>query len=123
MQEWNIEYTDVFERSLKWYQKKHPYELTAVLNNLDTYLETLKMVGNPLQIKAEFIHAEPEGVMALDQKGGKQTVKLKQTRLYVFPFVESKILYVFCIGDKQSQREDIKYCQSTVKKIKRGDYE
>ena len=123
MLNWNIEFTDEFARALKRYQKKRPNELSAVLNNLDTYFETLKLVGTPLQVKAGFIHNEPNGIIAVDQKGGGQKGTLKQTRLYVFPDTEKGILHLLTIGDKQSQKQDIKNCREKVIRIKRGNYE
>lgn len=51
MPDWQIQYTAEFERDLRWYKKKNPSELLAVLNNLDTYFKALQLNGNPLQIK------------------------------------------------------------------------
>ena len=76
MAEWQLTKTDKFVRDYEHYQKKHPNELAAVMNNVDTYFRTLKMLGNPLQIKAGFIHHEPAGIKAIDQRGGKQKTKL-----------------------------------------------
>ncbi|MCK4401958.1 hypothetical protein KAW08_06630 [bacterium] len=87
---------------------------------MDTYFESLRRDINPLQINAGFIHHEPIGIKAVDQKGGNKKIKLKQTRLYIFPYTEEKVLYALTIGDKQSQKEDIKWCQDFVKKIKGG---
>ncbi len=121
MSSWQIEFTDKYERKLRWYEKKQANELLAVLNNLDTYFESLKCAGNPLQVNAGFIHPEPVGIKAIDQKGGNKKIKLKQTRLYIFPCTEEKVLYALTIGNKQSQKEDIKWCQDFVKRIKGGD--
>ena len=118
MEEWNITETQNFVRDFKLYQKKHPDELAAVLGNLDTYFETLKRLGHPFQIRAGFIHHEPEGIKALDQKGGKQKVKLKQTRLYVYPDVKSKQLYLLALGDKNSQKLDIQTSREILKSLK-----
>ena len=116
---WKIDYTDKFGRSLKRYQKKHPDELKAVLNNLDTYFKAIKFVEHPLQVKAGYIHNEPKGIIAIDQKGGGRKTKLKVTRLYVYPDAEKRILYVLAIGDKQSQARDIQNCKEKVEKLKR----
>ena len=115
MPDWTTETTDKYERSYKKYARKRPNELKVVLDNLDTYFRTLVKLGNPLQIKAGFIHHEPKGIKAIDQKGGGQKVKLKQTRLYIYPNLENKILYLLIIGDKTSQRDDLKYCLEFVK--------
>jgi len=74
---WQIEPTDKYERKLRWYEKKYPNELLAVLNNLDTYFKTLQLTGNPLQVKAGFIHDESNGIKAIDQKGGDKKSKRK----------------------------------------------
>jgi len=115
MSEWVIGTTGKYEKTHKEYAKKCPNELKAVLNNLDTYFTSLKALGHPLQIKAGFIHDEPRGVKAIDQKGGDQKTKLKQTRLYIYPDCDDKILYLILIGDKNSQKRDIKYCLDFVR--------
>lgn len=116
--DWNIVSTGKYERDLKWYEKKRPHELAAVLGNLEIYFETLKNGVNPMQIKAGFIHDEPEGMKALDQKGGQQKVKLQQTRLYIFPEIKTGTLHLLAIGDKNSQRQDIQICRQMLKEIK-----
>ena len=62
-----------------------------------------------------FLHAEPSGVIAIDQTGG---VKLAATRLYVYLEVETETLYLLTLGDKSTQKDDIKDCKSFVKQIK-----
>lgn len=121
MLNWNMEPTDEFSRAAKWYSKKHTNEFIAVTANLDKYFNALQNLGNPLQITAGFIHNEPDGIIALDQKGGKQKVKLQQARLYIFPYLKEKVLYILTIGDKRSQSNDINYCRKFVRKIKNKD--
>ena len=116
MGEWALEPSETYLRRYKYYEKKHPNELAAVAGNLDTYFETLNKVNNPLQVKAGFIHNEPDGIKGIDQKGGRQKVKLQQARLYVFPDVSDKTLYLLTIGDKSSQRDDIKFCREYIRK-------
>jgi hypothetical protein len=119
MLSWDLISTEKYERKLKTYEKKNPNELIAMLANLDTYHHALNQLNKPLQIKAGFIHPEPKGIVAIDQKGGKQKVKLKQTRLYVYPDTKSGNLYLLTIGDKKTQRADIKYCKDFVSRIER----
>ena len=112
--------TSQYKRDSKKYSKKKLNEYVAVINNLDTYYKALKDIGNPMQIKSGFIHKEPDGIKAIDQKGGGQKVKLCETRLYVYQEQETKILYLLKIGDKQSQRKiDIKFCREFVKNLRR----
>lgn len=116
MEEWLIEPTETYKCKHEHYEKKHPYELAAAEGNLDTYFKALMNGINPLQIKEGFIHHEPEGIKAIDQKGGKQKIKLQQTRLYIYADLATKTLFLLTIGDKQSQKNDIKYCREYVRK-------
>ncbi len=109
---WFAEPTDEYIRRHRWYAKKKPRELRAVLDNLDTFLKSLQRGSLPQQIKAGYIHPEPHGVLAIDQKGGGKN--LAQTRLYIFPYTPDEVLKLLTIGDKESQSEDIKYCGSQV---------
>ena len=92
---WVIQRSQFFEARFKRFQKKHPEEAKAVLNNLDTYFKALCVGANPVNIQAGFIHHEPEGIKALDQKGGKGN--LMQSRLYIFPEMNKKIMHVISI--------------------------
>lgn len=116
MDEWLIEPTETYQCKHEHYEKKHPNELAAAEGNLDTYFRTLKNGVNPLQIKEGFIHHEPDGIKAIDQKGSRQKIKLQETRLYIYPDVPTKTLFLLTIGDKQTQRNDINFCREYVKK-------
>jgi hypothetical protein len=113
---WKIENSSLFVSRFKKFQKKHPSEALAVLNNLDTYFKALSEGINPLQIKAGFIHHEPEGIKAIDQKGGKGN--LMQTRLYIYPDTATEILHVISIGTKQDQGGDIAECRQYIRPLK-----
>lgn len=108
MSEWSLESSTDYERAFKFYEKKHPSELRAVLSNLAAYTMALKKGVHPQFIRAGYIHDEPQGIKALDQKGGGKKQKLQQTRLYIYPELDKKTLHLITIGDKVSQRSDIK---------------
>lgn len=120
MADWQLEHTDRYLRDYAYYQKKRPDELAAVLDNLDTYFKALRRLNNPLQVTAGFIHPEPDGIIAVDQKGGGRRVRLRQTRLYVYPDTKMAILHILAIGDKTAQKNDINLCRDFVKKLKEG---
>ena len=120
MGEWYLQNTNQYSRDFGEYEKKHPNELAAIITNFNCYFETLRDLGNPLQVTHGFIHHEPEGIKAIDQKGGCKKNKLQQTRLYIFPHIETKTLYLLGIGNKTAQKEDIKKCRDFVRKIKAG---
>ena len=116
---WNVETTDEFERKHRQFEKKHQRELAAVLENLQQYLDALNEGGRAETIKFGFLHNEPKGVKAIDQKGGGN--KLKQTRLYTYAYLDGETLYLITLGDKKSQPADIKLCASFVEKLRESD--
>ena len=118
MSMWTIEPTEEYERRHRRYEKNHPRELKAVLVNQATYLAALQMGINPLQIKYGFIHPDGMGVISLDQKRGGGS--LAETRLYLYPETENKVLYQLTLGDKRSQREDIQWCHEFVAHLLKG---
>jgi hypothetical protein len=113
---WVIKRMDEYARRSKFYQKKHPRELAAVLDNLDTFHQALNSGVKPKQARFGFIHVEPSDVFAIDQKGGG--VKLAQTRLYVYPDAEREVLYLLTLGDKRSQHQDIENCKHFVAQLR-----
>ena len=116
---WSPDPTAEFEKQYRWYEKKRPNELRAVLDNLDTYLKALQNGTNPAQAKFGFIHPEPKGVLAIDQKGGGG--KLKQTRLYVFPDPTEMVVHLITLGDKKSQKDDIQFSGEFVDSLHQRD--
>ena len=109
---WQIESTPQFDKDRKWYEKKRPAELAAVLHNLKRYVLQLNAAPNPKAFTAGFMHHEPHGVVALDQKGGG--ANLQETRLYVYPNEERKVLFIITVGNKDEQQSDIQFCSEFV---------
>ena len=68
------------------------------------------------QVKAGFLHPEPLGVIAIDQKGGGKA--LGETRLYVFPDEDEEVLHIITLGDKRSQADDIALCRQFVTEVR-----
>jgi len=69
-------------RDLRWYAKKRPVELSAVLRNLERYMTLLARSPSARSVQAGFLHPEPHGMVALDQRGGAG--RLQETRLYCY---------------------------------------
>lgn len=116
---WRLAQTALFQRRLKQWAKKHPDELQATLDNLDTYLELLNAGKHSQYIQIGFIHHEPSGVKAIDQKGGGPN--LAQTRLYAYPEEANQTLQLITLGDKRSQKADLKDCASFIRELKEGN--
>ena len=113
---WKIEPTTGFERDQKHYSKKRPNELAAVLRNLQRYLCLLNVSKNAKMAQAGYLHPEPGGVLAIDQKGGGSN--LQETRLYTYADDEKKVVYLIAIGDKDAQHSDVEYCKNFVNSVR-----
>jgi hypothetical protein len=117
---WNIqpESEYIARAKNKDWSKKYRREFAAVHDNLDTVVKSLQAGAKVEEvIKFGFIHHEPRGVIAIDQKGGG--VGLKQTRLYVYINKITQIVHVITLGDKHTQRIDIQCSSEFVNNLDR----
>lgn len=115
---WDLEPSEEFRRRVKRFTKDHPRELKACLDNLDTVQGALREGANPQKLPFGFLHIEQHGVLALDQKGGGKA--LAQTRLYVYLDRETQTIHLITLGDKGSQRADIKFSSEFVESLNKG---
>lgn len=113
---WRQSVTDTFARKVKKWPKKHRRELAAMLANVEGLFTALSSGAKVESLRFGFVHAEPGGVLAVDQKGGGSG--LKETRLYTYPHVASETLYLITVGDKGTQGEDVRYAKAFVDGVK-----
>ncbi|HEY3965717.1 MAG TPA: hypothetical protein VGM05_14260 [Planctomycetaceae bacterium] len=110
---WNLNPLSDVPKRLDRFKKKWAHEMTNVFDNLDTVVEALNAGTKAEQLKQlGFVHSEPFGVLAIDQRGPGKGSKLKQFRLYVFPEEDAEQLHLITLGDKDSQQDDIKQAKS-----------
>ena len=115
---WELERTQRFARRLRKLRKKHRREVEAAMDNLDTYLTSLKLGAKPMQmVKHNFVHNEQMGVHAIDQSPLKKGVKA--LRLYVYPDEENSKLHIITFGDKDQQSNDVNECCQYVKELRK----
>jgi len=112
---WNTHADDEYLSRVQKWPKKYHREYASVHRNPGTFLAALNGGAKLEQIKFGFIHREPQGVLAIDQKGGGQS--LKQTRLYVFPHKASEVVHLIALGDKESQKADIQCASEFVSQL------
>ena len=110
---WSIEPSTQYEKDSAWYDKKKPNELAAVLRNLQRYLALLGVSKNSKCVEAGYLHKEPAGVIAVDQKGFSGN--LQETRLYTYAVDETNIVHLITIGDKSEQHSDIEFSKAFAK--------
>jgi hypothetical protein len=110
---WTIEQPiDELGKMSKPLVKKYRRELKNLLGNLQVYLDALNAGATPTQIHRGFLHQEPHGVLAIDQRGDGEG--LKEFRLYIYPDTDQRKLYLLALGDKNSQKSDIASCTRWV---------
>jgi hypothetical protein len=115
--EWRVSPTPEFIRSSQTYEKKHPDELAAALANLfQRYLPRLNHARRHGLVQAGCLHHEGQGVIAIDQSG--QGRNLRETRLYAYPHDESFTLHLLLIGDKATQKRDLRIVHEIPKRLR-----
>jgi hypothetical protein len=112
---WKIEPSLQWQKDQKYYDKKRPNELAAALRNLQRYLGLLNVSKNSKCAEAGYLHKEPGGVLAIDQKGFSGN--LQETRLYTFAVDSTKTVHLITIGDKETQHSDIEYSKKFAKQL------
>jgi len=117
MNEWQLVPTEQYEVAFADYNEDRPNELSAIIANLSKYHDTILQLGHPQQITGKYVHKESKGVRALDESGSGLN-NLQATRLYLYPDVKSKKIYLLTIGNKKSQKKDIKYCEGIVDQLR-----
>lgn len=113
---WTLaEPTDEYKRRFTRFDKKKRRQSLATLANLDTLIKAL-IDGLKLEqvVTFGFVHTEPKGVLAVDQKGG---AKLAETRLYIYPDKRTEIVHLLTLGDKRTQKGDIEFCSDYVESL------
>ena len=80
-------------------------------------MQALKAGVKPEHIQAGFIHREPHGVVAIDQKGAKG--RPRQTRLYIYADEPRQTIHLITIGDKNSQKRDIADCRKFISNLRK----
>ncbi len=102
---WKLLPHSAYLRDQRWYAKKRPAELSAVLRNLERTMTLLARSPSARSVQAGFLHPEPHGMLAIDQRGGGG--RLQETRLYCYAHAGSRTVHLLGIGDKSSQSADL----------------
>lgn len=104
---WKLIPQDLFVQTVKRVQKRRPDELNAVMSNLKRFKDRLDAGERPGTFVTSYLHPEPMGILAIDQRIGKKSRNFAELRLYILPVVETEKIYLLVVGDKESQKADI----------------
>lgn len=114
--EWQIENSYAASNKFKKFAAKHPAEFDSLFANLEKIMRLLR-TGNKIGgFRVNFFRSEGEGVYRIGQSGVSHA---KESRLYVYPDEQARIVYVLTVGDKDSQDTDINEAKDITKDIKK----
>ncbi|MGM0488965.1 MAG: hypothetical protein ACQESR_19670 [Planctomycetota bacterium] len=114
--EWTFETRDEVSRRVKKLEKRYSEEISAVYDNLQTYMDALESGLQPLQLvqQCRFVHNEGKDVYAIDQSPKRKGYA--EMRLYVYADVSGSKLHLLTIGLKNQQQGDVRECHKFVEK-------
>ncbi|MCW1886179.1 hypothetical protein OKA04_15685 [Luteolibacter flavescens] len=118
---WTLDATEQFLRD---FEKLGPNEQAAISFNLQVYQDALNQCKNPIHVQLGFLHQEPKGIRAVDQRGGAypdgtKRPKMKEVRAYTYSNLKSHTLHLLCVGGKgeREQARDIRFASKEVERI------
>lgn len=117
---WQTDIRYASRNKFKKYAGKHAREYDSLFANLERIVDILNG-GNKLgSFQVGFFRTEKDGVYRIGQTG---VPGAKESRLYVYPDVQTRLIYIVGIGDKDTQQNDINEAKATVDRIKAGGQE
>ncbi len=113
--EWQVETAYASQGKFKRFARKYPREYESVFTNLEKVMRLLRS-GNKLgSFQIGFFRSEGDGVYRIGQTA---VPGAKESRLYLFPDEQNRVMYVLNIGDKDSQDVDINESKRLATAIK-----
>ena len=122
MTEWgfNSEYQN--NATFKKFRRKHPEELLQCFENLErfrTHLNETEPEPDPNFVTG-IVRQEPKDLIAADERGCDKKGRLA-CRIYAYPRIKNRTIYILRIADKKDQNTDIQNSLKEIEKIKRTE--
>jgi hypothetical protein len=115
--EWELNADNASKAQFSAFSKNHPREYASLFANLDK-INGLLDSGNKIGgFHVGFFRSEGGDVYRIGQTG---VPSAQESRLYVFPDKEKRIMYVLGIGTKDTQDRDINDAKATVNRIRQS---
>jgi hypothetical protein len=113
--EWRIDIAHASPGKFKKFAGKYGREYASLFANLDKIMGLLAGGQKLGSFQVGFFRSEREGVYRIGQTGVRSA---KESRLYVYPDEQKRIMYVLNIGTKEGQAEDINEAHRTARSLK-----
>jgi len=102
---WTLNYDHARKQGFKTVRNSYPREFESVFSNLDKVMQILESGHKLGSFRLGFFRSEGKGLYRVGQSGVKNS---QEIRLYVFPDVESKTMYVLSTETKRTPRQQTK---------------
>jgi len=113
--EWQLNADHASKAQFSKFAAKRPREYQSLFANLDKINQLLDSGNKFGSFQVGFFRSEGGDIYRIGQTG---VPSAKESRLYVFPDQEARIMYVLKIGIKDGQQDDINEAKDMVKKIR-----
>ncbi len=113
--EWQIDIAHASPGKFEKFAAKHRREYDSMFANLNKIMGLLREGHKVGSFQVGFFRPEGEGLFRVGQTG---VPSAKESRLYVFPDQEKRVMYVLNIGTKERQGEDINEAHEVVRSLK-----
>jgi len=114
--EWSIENKYAVANKFKKFDCSCPREYASLFNNLDRLVRHLNGGAKIGSFQIGFFRSEGRGVYRVGQSA---VAYAKESRLYVFPHLDSMTIYLLTIGSKDSQAQDINEAHAIADRIEK----
>ena len=99
--------------------KSHSAPTKTAIRHLQDVIDMLNEETPLSRIsKSGYVHREKNGVYATDQTGTPG--RARQIRLYYYPDLKNRTVYVLRVGDKSTQTKDVIFCRQYVAKLRKA---
>uniref|UniRef100_Q3AR55 Addiction module toxin RelE n=1 Tax=Chlorobium chlorochromatii (strain CaD3) TaxID=340177 RepID=Q3AR55_CHLCH len=113
---WQIDVALANQAAFRHFKKRHEREYISCFNNLNKIkrlLEEGKKLSE-LHYHPSFFRHETDGIFRIGQSGVSGA---KESRLYIYPDNQHRIIYILEIGTKETQQADIAAAQKAIQQI------
>lgn len=117
-EEWRTSTEFATGSRFKKFAESYPREYESCAANVQRLINHLNS-GIKLSVLAQnlsFFRSEREGLFRIGQSGVKSA---KESRLYIYPLEDIRMIFILDIGTKETQRTDIVSARKTIRQIRR----
>lgn len=114
--DWKLNTEHAVKACFESFAADHTREYASLFANLEKIMGLLKSGNKVGGFHVNFFRSEGGGVYRIGQTG---VPSAKESRLYLYPDNDSRIMYIISIGTKDGQQDDINKAKETVEQIRK----